>query len=646
MGRGTARQRVLPRAIRREIGGPPAVTVAPPAAWRGRRRLGRSGTLRGGAALALAALTAVASPSAAEAESFAAASIFVVGQAPYAMAGGDLDGDGTADLVTANRDSNNVSVLLGDGTGGLGPARDHASGQVPLSVAIGDLNGDGKQDLAVANNSDEGLTVLLGDGTGEFGAARSHPGVSSLRWVSIGDLNGDGKADLAAASFDLAKISVLLGDGTGSFEMAGDYEAGHRTTSVAIGDLNGDGKADLATPRYDSNRVSVLLGDGTGSFGTVSTFGTGLGPHAVVIGDLTGDGHMDLATANAVSRNVSVLLGDGEGHFEATQNSTVGRFPHHLAIGDLDGDRKPDLVTANLGSNNVSVLLGDGIETFQPARNYASVGLPAAVVIDDFNGDGKPDLAASNAGSHNVSVLLNTSTPALAAAPSTVDFGDQAGATTSRPQLVKVTNTGDFSLEVANVSIAGANPGDFAVASDGCSGSAMDPDESCTIGVTFAPTALGPRGADLTISGNAAGPHVVPLSGNGVNGTSDLSISIGATPNPVRIGQELTYSITVKNWGPTDAAGAVVTDRLPASVTFSRVTATQGSCRTPAVGQSGALVCSTGRIANGQAAAIQINVTVVVRKASIVNTAEVAPAVTTVDPVPANDTASIVVKVK
>ena len=41
----------------------------------------------------------------------------------------------------------------------------------PLSVAVGDFNGDGKQDLAVANSNSDNVSILLGDGAGSFGAA-------------------------------------------------------------------------------------------------------------------------------------------------------------------------------------------------------------------------------------------------------------------------------------------------------------------------------------------------------------------------------------------------------------------------------------------------------------------------------------------
>ena len=67
------------------------------------------------------------------------------------MAIADLDGDGAADLVTSNAQSDDVSVLLGNGDGTFQAAQAFAAGDDPFSVAIADLDGDGAADLVTAN---------------------------------------------------------------------------------------------------------------------------------------------------------------------------------------------------------------------------------------------------------------------------------------------------------------------------------------------------------------------------------------------------------------------------------------------------------------------------------------------------------------
>ena len=67
---------------------------------------------------------------------------------PIFVAVGDFNGDGVQDLATANNNSDNVSVLIGTGTGSFGPPSNFTVGATPYSVAVGDFNGDGVQDLA------------------------------------------------------------------------------------------------------------------------------------------------------------------------------------------------------------------------------------------------------------------------------------------------------------------------------------------------------------------------------------------------------------------------------------------------------------------------------------------------------------------
>ena len=97
---------------------------------------------------------------------FSNADNVAVGRGPLSVAVGDFDGDGHADLVTANAFDANVSVLLGDGTGGFDPPVNFAaaggpgSPGGPTSVVLGHFDGDGVLDLVTANRLNENVTVL------------------------------------------------------------------------------------------------------------------------------------------------------------------------------------------------------------------------------------------------------------------------------------------------------------------------------------------------------------------------------------------------------------------------------------------------------------------------------------------------------
>ncbi len=83
---------------------------------------------------------------------------------PGAVAVGDLNGDGKADVAAVEAGGSNVTVLQGDGAGNLDTARQFAVGSNPVSVAVGDIDGDGRLDLVTANQGSNNLSVLLNGG--------------------------------------------------------------------------------------------------------------------------------------------------------------------------------------------------------------------------------------------------------------------------------------------------------------------------------------------------------------------------------------------------------------------------------------------------------------------------------------------------
>jgi uncharacterized repeat protein (TIGR01451 family) len=119
--------------------------------------------------------------------------------------------------------------------------------------------------------------------------------------------------------------------------------------------------------------------------------------------------------------------------------------------------------------------------------------------------------------------------------------------------------------------------------------------------------------------------------------SADLSVSGSANPNPATVGQNLTYTLTVANAGPDAANGVVLSDPLPAGLTFISAVATQGSCTGTSV-----VNCSLGTLTSG----VSATVTITVSPTSVgtpANQAAVTSAVA--DPNSANNVATIVVTV-
>ena len=73
------------------------------------------------------------------------------GTSPQSVASGDFNADGRPDVAIANQGSASVSILLGNGSGGLGPKTDFTTAADPFSVTSGDFNADGNLDLARAS---------------------------------------------------------------------------------------------------------------------------------------------------------------------------------------------------------------------------------------------------------------------------------------------------------------------------------------------------------------------------------------------------------------------------------------------------------------------------------------------------------------
>ena len=111
---------------------------------------------------------------------------------------GDLDGDGHLDLVSANADTNNSSVLSNNGDGSFAAKTDYPTSSRPVSVALGDLDSDGNLDVATANAS-RSVSVLLGTGNGALDAAEDLPLGESPSDIALGDFDGDGNLDVAVA---------------------------------------------------------------------------------------------------------------------------------------------------------------------------------------------------------------------------------------------------------------------------------------------------------------------------------------------------------------------------------------------------------------------------------------------------------------
>jgi len=362
---------------------------------------------------------------------------FTTGTGAYSVAIADVNGDGKPDIIAANQNNNNVSVLLnttstGSSTPSFSTKTDFTTGTNPYSVAIADVNGDGKPDIVVANVLDNTLSVLLnttptGSSTPSFSAKTDFTLGSSPVSVGIADVNGDGKPDIVVANHNDNTVSVLInttqtGASVPSFSAKADFAVGNHPFSVAVADVNGDGKPDIVTANNSDSTVSVLLnttstGAATPTFSAKSGFAVGSRPYSVTTSDVNGDGKPDIIAANYGNNTVSVLLnttptGSSTVTFAAKSDFSTGATPYFVATADVNGDGKPDIVVTDLTLNTVSVLIdttstGSSTAAFSVKSDFSTGALPYSIAIADLNGDGKPDIVTANYTDNTVSVLLN-----------------------------------------------------------------------------------------------------------------------------------------------------------------------------------------------------------------------------------------------
>jgi len=518
---------------------------------------------------------------------------YAVGTSPRSIAVGDFNGDGKPDLAVANFNDGTVTVLLNSTTGVFTAATNSpfTVGAGPTSVVVGDFNGDGKLDLAFTNAFGNNVTLLLGDGTGNFTAATSSPfavGAGPHSLVAA-DFNGDGKLDLAVANATDGTVTVLLGTGSGGFTAApgSPFAAGADPIFVAEGDFHGNGKPDLALVNEGNDTVTVLLNNGSGGFtaAPASPFPVGSQPVAVAVADFNGDGNPDLVITNSGSDTVTELLGNGKGGFTQAPGSPfpVGTDPEFVAVADFNGDSKPDLAVANSDDNTVTVLLNNYSSTAPVAVSAASGTAPVAngSIVSIYRNGGSnlatiPTSATTlplptNLGGTSVTITdssgAKTSLPLFYAGPTQINAEIPQGAAAGGASLTISTASGS---QTAPVTLAAVAPGLFSANQTGT-------------GVAAAQfVADQANGAQTTVdifqcSGGAGSCVAVPLEVSGGNtalvlyGTgiqnraalSDVTVSIGSQKLPA------TYAGASPNYAGEDQVDVLLPATLSGSGTVN-----------------------------------------------------------------------------
>ncbi len=492
---------------------------------------------------------------------------------------GDFNGDGKVDVALANTSNSNFSVFLGNGDGTFHSPVDTIYSFVFNSFASGYFQGKSKTlDLAVTTtnpgNNTKFLNIFVGNGDGSFSSGAQYP-VSSNNTplVASADFNGDGNADLAVTAGPQVQVYISKGDGTFKTPPA-SYSVPSLATSIVLGDFNGDGITDIAVG--EPNGIAAFLGNGDGTFKPAVNTPFNEGPTISQAADFTGDGKTDLAGSDA--SGIVVFAGNGDGTFGNPISLSLANTDLPVGAADFNSDGITDLFLPQGGgspaSPQVDILWGGATASVFPGSpNFGQVdvgtpgqppmplvltsignvalSVPSIAVTGDFSQVNTCSTTLANEAACQISVTFTPTAPGsrigtvtitdnsitgpqvvsltgtglapvAGLSPTSLSFGNQLAGATSAAQNVTLSNTGTAALQVASVTIS-AN---FTIQTNNC-GSSLGAGNNCAIGVSFAPTQLGPLAGTLTVTDNNSGTNgsiqTVSLSGTGIQPAVELS---------------------------------------------------------------------------------------------------------------------------
>jgi hypothetical protein len=383
-----------------------------------------------------------------------------------------------------------------------------APGSRTASVTITD-NAAGSPQTVLLTGTGSGPVVSISPSTLNF----SNQSVGSTSAAQTLTLNNTGNATLTISG------TQVIGANAGDFSQANTCGS-----SVAAG-----GSCTISvtfTPTAPAARSAslTLTDNATSSPQTVNLTGTGTGPLASIVTSSLTFNNQNVGTKSGPQS--ATLNNTGTAALSMTSIAFTGANPGDFAETNTCGSS-----VAAGGSCTISV-------TFTPT---ASGSRTASLTITDNSNN----VAGSQ---QTVSITGTGAGPAASFNPPSLLFGSQTQGTTSTAQGVTLTNTGTAALILTSISVTGTNASDFSEA-DTCGG-VVTVNGSCTINVTFTPSASGSRTASVSVADNASGsPQSAALTGTGLAGQVSLAPSsltfasqaVGTTSN--------AQSVTVTNTG-------------------------------------------------------------------------------------------------
>ena len=373
------------------------------------------------------------------------------------------------------------------------------------------------------------------------------------------------QAKLSAAHYSTVFVSKMNPAGTGlvySTYLGGSYvDSG---SGIAV-DASGNAYVTGATQSTDFPTVNALQASKKTGAGNSAAFVAKLNPtgsalvYSTYLGgsgsDLGGDQGNAITADSSGNAYVTGLTYSTDfptvNPIQASNNTTSSGGGWTAFVANLNAAGSALVYSTYLGGNQADQ--GNGIAIDSSGNVYVA-GYTYSLDFPTVN-----PLQATNAAQYGTAFVANVSPPPpVTFSPASLNFGSVTVNTTSREQSVTMTNIGSASLSLTSITASG----DFALAptTDTCpyAGGTVAAGATCTIGVTFTPTATNTRTGALTVTYTGQGsPQTVALNGTGIvsaANASPTSLSFGgqdvgtrSSPKPVTLTNISSVALGVSN---------------------------------------------------------------------------------------------------
>ena len=266
------------------------------------------------------------------------------GSRPSTNEGFDFNLDGLMDFTCGNSQNNQVTVFTGDGTGEFSIIQNYNADNGIRGLVVLDINGDGFPDIVTANRDGNNASILMNNGDETFAPPINFEGNGNGETAAASsDVNGDGIMDLFLGAIYSDEVILWLGDGNGSFIFSDKVTVGNAPWMVVSGDVNSDGIPDVVCANSSSSSFSVVLCDNTGNLSSPVNYTVGQFPISVDLGDVDGDLDLDIVTSNFTGANFTLYENDGTGVFINRNDLPSNQAGSCAVFHDRDNDGDMDM---------------------------------------------------------------------------------------------------------------------------------------------------------------------------------------------------------------------------------------------------------------------------------------------------------------